>query len=102
VLGLGDYSVPSFPGPSHRELEALEQFTFSLLHTLRGFGIAVGSGDASQDGQSKTRTQVLLRLRQGKQGLKRCLVAPIGHKRTILSQYDDNLLTIGADEFGNT
>ena len=58
-------------------MESLEQFAFGLLHTLRGFGVAVGCGDASQDGQSETRTQVSLRLGQSEQGLERRLVAAV-------------------------
>ena len=77
MLGWGDYSLPSFPRPSHGQLELLEQFAFGLLHTLRGFGVAVGCRDASQDGQSETWTQVLLRLGQGEQRLERRLVAAV-------------------------
>jgi hypothetical protein len=70
-VGVGDYCLPSFPRPRHGQWESLEQFAFGLLHTLRGCGVAVGCGDASQDGQSETRTQVLLGLGQGEQGLQR-------------------------------
>jgi hypothetical protein len=58
-------------------LESLEEFAFGLLHTLRGFGVAAGCGDASQDGQSETRTQVSLRLGQREQRLQRSLVAAV-------------------------
>jgi len=42
----GIFLRPSFPRPVRRPLQLLEESALGLLHALRGFGVAVGGGDA--------------------------------------------------------
>ena len=74
---LGDFFLPSFPRPSRRPPQRVEQFAFGLLHALCGFGVAAGGSDALQNGQGESRAQVLLGLGQGQQRLQRRLVAAV-------------------------
>ena len=54
-----------------------EELAFGVLHALRGFGVAAGSGDALLDGNRESGAQVLRRVGQGQQRFQRRLVAVV-------------------------
>src|ERR1035437_10157872 len=45
-LPYGDFALPSFPRPCRSGSQLREELAFGVLHALRGFGVAAGSGDA--------------------------------------------------------
>src|ERR1019366_4051384 len=76
-LPYGDFALPSFPRPCRSGSQLREESAFGMLHTLRGFGVAAGSGDALEDGNRKSGTQVLRGVGQGQQRFQRGLVAVV-------------------------
>ena len=62
LLVFGDFFLPSFPRPSRRQAQLLEEFAFGLLYALSGFGVAAGGGDALQDGEGESRARALFAL----------------------------------------
>jgi hypothetical protein len=65
--------TPSFPRPSSRQPEPVEERGLGLLHAPSGVGVAEGAGVAVEGGQFQPVAQVLGRLVEREQHFKRGL-----------------------------